>query len=189
MPASCNKKGQRSAQPQRFGDTDMNILFCVIAATMVFVAMSFVLRPLALARSPQNRGFAQLPLLAVLLVILLAIGLYLALGRPDAAGPSAELPLWPQEGVQQNPAPAAHKKNLGSVASLIDGLAEKLQREPDDGGGWLLLAKSYKHLGRLEDARTAYAKAEDLGESDASLESSLNAASPTGDSIADETGL
>ena len=50
-----------------------------------------------------------------------------------------------------------------------------MNAEPDDAAGWLLLAKSYRHLDRIEDARAAYSRATALGKSDASLDSSLNA--------------
>ena len=53
-----------------------------------------------------------------------------------------------------------------SVSSLIGGLEHRLGENPDDGRGWLLLAKSYEHLGRYEDARTAFARAAALGVTD-----------------------
>ena len=60
-------------------------------------------------------------------------------------------------------------KPIGSVASLVDDLAMRLQEDPDDAKGWLLLAKSYKHLGRTADARKAYRQATLLGEYDQEL--------------------
>jgi len=58
-------------------------------------------------------------------------------------------------------------QGIASVASLVGGLEDRLHRSPDDGKGWLLLAKSYRYVDRLDDARDAYKKAEALGQGDA----------------------
>jgi cytochrome c-type biogenesis protein CcmH len=63
--------------------------------------------------------------------------------------------------------------NLGSVESMVGGLEDRLGMNPDDGKGWLLLAKSYRHLGRMDDARMAYKKAEGLGSGDATVAKQL----------------
>lgn len=60
-----------------------------------------------------------------------------------------------------------------SVASLVIGLEERLEQNPDDGKGWLLLAKSYHHLGRLDEARDAYRRADTLGHGDARVAAEL----------------
>jgi cytochrome c-type biogenesis protein CcmH len=65
-----------------------------------------------------------------------------------------------------------------SVASMVAGLEERLANEPDDGKGWLLLAKSYQFLGRAADARDAYAKADALGNTDPVLAAQLYGLSP-----------
>ena len=52
------------------------------------------------------------------------------------------------------------------------GLSWMLEN-PDDAGGWLLLAQSYRHLNRADEARDAYAAAVKLGRSDANLEAWL----------------
>ena len=60
------------------------------------------------------------------------------------------------------------------VGSLVAGLAARLAQAPDDGPGWLLLARSYEHLGRDEEASRAYLLASSLGQTDASLERRLD---------------
>ena len=62
---------------------------------------------------------------------------------------------------------------LAPVESMLSGLEQRLQEQPDDGKGWLLLAKSYRHLGRMDDARDAYKKAEALGNGDATVATQL----------------
>ena len=45
------------------------------------------------------------------------------------------------------------------IESMVAGLAEKLADNPQDGGGWLRLARAYDVLGRSNDAATAYINA------------------------------
>jgi cytochrome c-type biogenesis protein CcmH/NrfG len=106
----------------------------------------------------------------VLAALLLAIGLNAAIGRPDVAGsgsinrPSVAEP-------RRSNADAA--KKAASVNELLAGLEIRLQEDPGDANGWLLLAKSYDHLGRGHDAVAAYEKATQLGLKDSELEARL----------------
>lgn len=52
---------------------------------------------------------------------------------------------------------------VASIDALVDGLRRRLEAEPNDVKGWVLLAKSYHHLQRWEDASDAFAKAKALG--------------------------
>jgi len=61
---------------------------------------------------------------------------------------------------------------VASVGSLVDGLRNRLQQDPDDAAGWLLLARSYEHLGRHPEAMLAYQRARSLGKTDLKLEDS-----------------
>ena len=74
----------------------------------------------------------------------------------------------------------------GSVTSLLSGLEARLVENPDDAKGWLLLAKSYDHLGRNADARDAYDKAAALGMTDAALEARLDSATSSHSSTSAE---
>jgi len=71
--------------------------------------------------------------------------------------------LWPDSS-------STGERNLASVASLVDGLSKRLHENPEDAGGWLLLAKSYQHLDRPDDARLSYRRAKALGKNDDDLE-------------------
>lgn len=73
----------------------------------------------------------------------------------------------------QTPSSTSGDKGTSSVASLVGGLEDRLRAQPDDGKGWLLLAKSYRYLGRLDDAREAYKKADALGHGDPDVENQL----------------
>lgn len=55
------------------------------------------------------------------------------------------------------------------VDQLTERLAQRLQQNPDDADGWLLLARSYHHLGRDAEARDAYEQAQTHGSADTEL--------------------
>lgn len=150
----------------------MNVAFFLVAITMTLIALSIVSFPLSKTRVTLNRGNVRLSLLAVVVVVLAAIALYAVLGRPGMVPAPSEHAI----GTSADSAAAtgaAPGKSAGSVASLVTGLEERLRTEPEDGKGWLLLAKSYDHLGRLEDARDAYGTAVRLGASDDVLAAKL----------------
>ena len=54
------------------------------------------------------------------------------------------------------PAPEMDKE---TIRAMVEGLAEKLEENPDDLKGWLMLARSYEVLGEAEKARQARARA------------------------------
>ena len=92
--------------------------------------------------------------LALLLVLPLAAAAgYAVLGNPRALDPLAR---------QANPAPE-------QVAEMVNNLARKLQKNPDDARGWLMLARSYKVLERYTEAAEAYGRAAVLVDADANL--------------------
>ena len=73
----------------------------------------------------------------------------------------------------QNKAHSPSNGKAAPVGSLVTGLEQRLAENPDDGKGWLLLAKSYDHLGDPERARSAYEKAVELGYSDSAMDELL----------------
>lgn len=48
------------------------------------------------------------------------------------------------------------------ISGMVAKLAERMQANPDDMKGWLMLARSYKTMGRYEAAAEAYGKAEKM---------------------------
>lgn len=138
----------------------MHADFWIMTLLMTVVALLFVLAPLA--RAKQRRT----PALLVATIPAVATLSYLALGSPGVTSAT------PHAAGTQPGERSAHRGESaqpGSVASLAAGLAARLREQPDDGDGWLLLAKSYVHLERLDEARHAYARAAALGETDDAL--------------------
>lgn len=60
-------------------------------------------------------------------------------------------------------APAVGSTQVGSVQSLLDGLRQKLESDPENSSGWALLAQSYAFTGEMELAEDALSHAVALG--------------------------
>jgi cytochrome c-type biogenesis protein CcmH len=52
--------------------------------------------------------------------------------------------------------------DAGQAEGMVQRLAQRLQRQPDDAEGWRLLAHSYENLGRFAEAEEAYRQLERL---------------------------
>jgi hypothetical protein len=103
---------------------------------------------------------------------LIALGIYLKLGSPDAVSARSSSADRRQVGTNSlNSGPS--NKGTASVASLVDGLKERLEREPNDADGWILLARSYEHVGQRTEAIAAYDHAKSLGKTDPTLDETL----------------
>lgn len=148
----------------------MNAIFYFSAILMLLVAMSFATAPLLRRVTAASGNVANASLLVAIAAFMPAVGLYAAIGRPDIANGAT---------IQGSSAPMSTRSAAGSsrkadsVTTLLAGLEKRLQENPDDAGGWLLLAKSYDHLGRVRDAAAAYDKAATLGLTDNVLEARL----------------
>ena len=79
------------------------------------------------------------------------------------------------EGASMSSTAPTKKEKTASVGDLIGGLERRLEENPNDGKGWLLLAKSHDHLGNTAAAWSSYARAKELGTSDDALEIKLTA--------------
>lgn len=93
-----------------------------------------------------RRGSALL--LAVLLPVA-AFALYLQVGDPKAAAQLAQ---------EQ---PSAHGDGVGDaqVQAMVDGLARRLEEQPQNLPGWVMLARSYETLELFDAAAQAYRRA------------------------------
>jgi cytochrome c-type biogenesis protein CcmH len=81
-----------------------------------------------------------------------ALGLYLQLGTPEAIYPVA----------------ADHTKSE-QLVQMVDALAAKLKDNPNDSKGWVMLAKSYKAMERFEEAQQAFERAGEMVKTDPEL--------------------
>lgn len=91
----------------------------------------------------------------LVLVPLLGLGGYGLLGNPRALDPAQTAP--------------RQQVTADQIEGMVAKLAEKLKANPDDMQGWIMLARSYKALGRYADAAEAFGKAEKVVGQDAGL--------------------
>ncbi len=97
-----------------------------------------------------NRNVATITLV-VLALPLLAISLYLWLGNTRA--------LTPQPAVEQMPMSATSDEGgHENFSSVLENLTTRLQEQPDDAEGWIMLGRTYAIMQRFDDAKVAYEK-------------------------------
>lgn len=87
-----------------------------------------------------------------LLIVTGSAGMYRWLGNPRAMDPVA-----------------ASNAERDKVMQMVEGLAQRLKTNPDNPQGWAMLARSYKVMGRVDDAISAYQKAGSLIETEPDL--------------------
>ncbi|MBI1395246.1 MAG: c-type cytochrome biogenesis protein CcmI [Betaproteobacteria bacterium] len=80
-----------------------------------------------------------------LLIPVAATGAYVLLGTPKALDPVVRLGMSPDDAAQR------HK-----MLELTAKLAERMEDQPGDPRGWLMLARSYRALGKLPESERAY---------------------------------
>jgi cytochrome c-type biogenesis protein CcmH len=91
----------------------------------------------------RGRGAA---ITVVLLVPLLAVFIYLIRGNPAALSPEKITV------AQQAGSGPAHAVTMGQIESMVQGLAARLEANPQDAKGWRVLGRSYVALGRYQEA-------------------------------------
>jgi cytochrome c-type biogenesis protein CcmH len=105
--------------------------------------------------APAPRRYRLAAVAAGVAVPLLAVFLYFALGNPAALRP------------QQAASP--HGLGQQQMDALIARLAARLEKNPQDAKGWVMLARAQAVLGRFDKASSAYARSVALFPEDAQL--------------------
>lgn len=112
------------------------------------------------AAAPASKP-ALLPVLGLALLLPLgSVLVYLTVGTPQALDPA----------LAAAPADAGSPHGGGGstpqMEQAIAGLEKRLEAEPENVEGWMLLGRAYKTMQRFEDARTALKRAFDLKPND-----------------------
>lgn len=108
----------------------------------------------ATASPPQGANRALPTALGGFLLIGGALG-YMAMGTPDAINMPAQQ--------------AGHAVADDQIKQMVEQMAAKLEKEPDNHRGWAMLARSYKFMNRHADAARAYARTGPMLETSAEL--------------------
>jgi len=103
--------------------------------------------------SPGN-GWRTAMVLAVS-IPLCTVLLYLQLGSPAAVNVSARA--------------SGHQPSAKEIEAMVAGLATRLEQQPEDANGWVLLGRSYAVMKRYAESARAYARAAELVKDDADL--------------------
>ncbi len=109
--------------------------------------------PAPAAPATADGGSRQTALALLVLIPLAAAAGYALLGEPRALDPLQR---------QARIAPE-------QIETMLIGLVDKLQKNPDDHQGWVMLARSYKVLERFPEAAKAYERAASLVDQDPAL--------------------
>lgn len=126
-------------------------MFWLISLLILLIAGLLALSPLLGKGS--NWKLATLAL--ILLLPMAAWWLYQQVGTPQA------LDLVSLQAPQQTSDESAHVANT-DMATLTEGLRQRLEENPDDVQGWILLGRSYKNLQNFPLAIAALEKADSL---------------------------
>ena len=118
--------------------------FWILCAVMVIAALAFLIPPL-------RRSARGVVIALVVLVPLISIALYYRLGDPRVFDPAVQSAT---AAMQQ-----ARQEGMPPMEQAIAGLRDRLEREPDDLEGWLLLGRAYKSIERFSDAQAAFSRA------------------------------
>lgn len=86
----------------------------------------------------------------VIAIPLVSLPLYLMLGAPELP----DRPYSSRVG-QLN----EMKERAATIQGMVTRLADRLKQDPSDGKGWGMLGRSYRALGRVDEAKDAYRKA------------------------------
>lgn len=127
-------------------------IFWVVAGFAAGIAASIVLLPVI--RGLRNEeGSRRLSVLVVgaggLGLLVCAVGLYLALGRPDAVDPLSAGVETPHQGV------SGSGTGMDSMEVSVQRLVDKLSANGGSDAEWDLLAQSYEYLGNATAAAEA----------------------------------
>jgi hypothetical protein len=111
-----------------------------------------------------NRTSSRFKLLILIALTLIALGIYFTVSRLSSP---VEEDLMSDFKINQPEAPTSGSPgstaSLAPVDVLLVGLKQRLEKQPNDVDGWILLSKSYYHLNRWREAREVFEKAQALG--------------------------
>ena len=124
---------------------------------------------LAVRSDPTSPWMAQLRVLAAAVAERSGLALPETLGTPDAPAPAPEAASGPSAADLAAASDMSESDQNAMIRSMVDGLAARLEDDPDDLDGWLRLGRSYGVLGELADASAAYGAAAALAPDDASV--------------------
>jgi cytochrome c-type biogenesis protein CcmH len=117
--------------------------------------------PDSTSAAPSTRKFAYGVGMAIPIGV---IAFYFIVGNPKALSPSL-----PTAGMAPPATQQGGPMSDQQVAANVDKLAKRLEQNPNDAQGWLMLARSYTSMERFSEAASAFERATALNGNDASI--------------------
>lgn len=121
--------------------------------------------------STKSQKAAAVPLNARNTAYLLGIGLplgaivfYLSIGEPQRITNPAPVGAPPSAS-----SAAPQERSQEQIEANVAKLAQRLESNPNDAQGWMMLARSYSSMGKFSEAANAYVKATELNPKNADL--------------------
>jgi len=131
-------------------------VFWTLAAALLFAAALFTFFPLLRTRSL----WKPLALALVFLVPATAAWMYIQVGTPEGIIVVGKPPQ-PQTS-QSTPDDQPHSPESAEMDAMTAGLQARLEQNPEDLDGWMLLARTFKATQRFPEAAAALEKANQL---------------------------
>lgn len=119
-------------------------VFLIFCAVLIAAALAILVPPLL--RGARGTAFA-----VALLVPLVSVALYFQLGDPRVFDPAIQSVTAAMQDARQSGMPP--------MEQAIAGLRNRLEQEPDDLEGWLLLGRAYKSTEHFAQAQEAFSRA------------------------------
>ncbi len=113
-----------------------------------------------------NTSSKWVAMAALIIIPALSLSLYINLGSPNLLSP--EDIEAKTASLQQNMS-TGHPDTQASIEEMVGKLEQRMQDNPDDAEGWLMLARSYTFLKRYNDAVNVFKKAAELNPNDPRL--------------------
>lgn len=111
------------------------------------------------AKSPSAKGSGRwVAIVSALMVPVIAVPVYLALGHPQAI-----------DAPRSSPPQAEGEVTPEQIQAMVARLAERMKAEPDNAEGWSMLARSYFAMGRFDEAADAYSRLVKIVDGDAQV--------------------
>ncbi len=115
--------------------------------------------PVVQSSDAGNKRAVRTVVALLLAIPLVAIPLYLWLGNPAALGSGSSRSVAAHEG----------SGSMAEMDQLAATLAEKLEKNPNNPEGWVMLGRTYKMLGRFDEAEQAYLHAGNTANEESAL--------------------
>lgn len=118
-----------------------------------------VLDEAGVAPSAPAKGSGRwVAVVSALIVPVIAVPVYLALGHPQAI-----------DAPRSSPPQAEGEVTPEQIEAMVARLAERMKAEPDNAEGWSMLARSYFAMGRFDEAADAYSRLVKIVDGDAQV--------------------